>query len=42
MAGSSSDAPIPPMTAQNTMIAVRLWARVIASAPTAYPSSPST
>ena len=28
------------MTAQNTMIAVRPWASVIATAPTAYPSSP--
>ena len=25
----------PPITAQNTMTAVRLWARVIAKAPTA-------
>ena len=30
------------MIAQNTMIAVRLWASVIASAPSAYPSRPST
>ena len=35
IAGSSSDAPRPPMIAQNTMIAVRLWARVIARAPIA-------
>jgi hypothetical protein len=35
MAGSSSDAPSPPTTAQNTMIAVRLWANAIARAPTA-------
>ena len=42
MAGSSSDAPSPPMIAQNTMIAVTLWATVIASAPIAYPSRPST
>jgi len=35
MAGSSSDAPIPPTKAQKTMIAVRLWARAIAEAPTA-------
>ena len=35
IAGSSSDAPSPPMTAQKMMIAVRPWARVIASAPTA-------
>ena len=30
------------MIAQKMMIAVRLWARVIASAPTAYASRPST
>ena len=35
MAGSSSDAPSPPITAQKMMIAVRPWASVIASAPTA-------
>jgi hypothetical protein len=35
MAGSSSDAPIPPTSAQNTMIAVRPWARVMARAPRA-------
>ena len=35
MAGSSSDAPSPPMIAQKMMIAVRLWATVIASAPIA-------
>ncbi len=35
IAGSSSDAPSPPMIAQKMMIAVRLWASVIASAPTA-------
>ena len=33
MAGSSSDAPIPPMIAQKTMTAVRLCASVIARAP---------
>jgi hypothetical protein len=33
--GSSSDAPIPPTSAQKMMIAVRLWARVMAAAPTA-------
>ena len=42
MAGSRSDAPSPPMIAQNTMTAVRLWASVMAIAPIAYPSSPST
>jgi hypothetical protein len=35
MEGSRSDAPIPPTSAQKTMIAVRPWARVIARAPTA-------
>ena len=35
IAGSSSEAPSPPMIAQKTMIAVRLWASAIASAPTA-------
>ncbi len=35
MAGSSSDAPSPPMTAQKMMMAVRLWVSVMASAPTA-------
>ena len=35
IAGSSSEAPRPPMIAQKTMIAVRLWARVIARAPIA-------
>ena len=35
MDGSSSAAPIPPMSAQKTMIAVRPWASVIASAPAA-------
>ena len=35
MAGSSSDAPIPPMIAQKTTIASRSWASVIAIAPTA-------
>ena len=35
IAGSSRDAPIPPMTAQKMMIAVNLCARVIAVAPTA-------
>ena len=34
-AGSSRDAPRPPMIAQKTMMAVRLWANVMASAPTA-------
>jgi hypothetical protein len=33
--GSSNDAPIPPTSAQKTMIAVRSWARVMARAPTA-------
>ena len=32
MAGSSSDAPIPPTTAQKMMIVVRFWARVIEGA----------
>jgi hypothetical protein len=35
MAGSSSAAPSPPMIAQNTMMAVRLWATVMARAPVA-------
>ena len=35
IAGSSSDAPSPPMIAQKMMIAVTLWARVMASAPMA-------
>ena len=35
MAGSSSEAPSPPTIAQKMMIAVRLWASAIASAPTA-------
>jgi hypothetical protein len=42
MAGSSRDAPRPPMIAQKKMTAVRLWVRVIANAPTAYASSPIT
>ena len=42
IAGSSSEAPSPPMIAQKMMIAVTLWARVIATAPIAYPSRPST
>ena len=40
MAGSSSDAPRPPMIAQKMMIAVRLWVRVIASAPIGVPAQP--
>ena len=35
MAGSSNEAPSPPMIAQKMMMAVRLWARVMASAPMA-------
>jgi hypothetical protein len=35
MAGSSSEAPSPPMIAQNTMMAVRPWATVMARAPVA-------
>jgi hypothetical protein len=35
IAGSSSDAPSPPMIAQKTMIAVRSCASVIARAPIA-------
>ena len=35
IAGSSSDAPSPPMIAQKTMIAVSPCASAIASAPTA-------
>ena len=42
MAGSSSEAPSPPMIAQKMTIAVRLWASVMANAPTAYASSPRT
>ena len=35
IAGSRSDAPSPPKIAQKMMIAVRLWASAIASAPMA-------
>src|SRR5436190_8606576 len=42
MAGSSRDAPRPPMMAQNTMTAVRLWDSAMARAPIAYASRPST
>ncbi len=35
MAGSSSDAPKPPMIAQKMMIVIRFWASVIARAPMA-------
>ena len=35
LAGSNSDAPSPPITAQKMMIAVRPCASVIAAAPTA-------
>jgi hypothetical protein len=42
IAGRSSDAPSPPITAQNTMTAVRLWASTIASAPVAYARRPIT
>jgi hypothetical protein len=42
IAGSNSEAPIPPISAQKTMIAVRLCASVMAIAPIAYPSSPGT
>jgi hypothetical protein len=35
IAGRSNEAPSPPMIAQKMMIAVRLWARVMANAPTA-------
>ena len=42
MAGSSNEAPSPPMIAQKMMIAVRLWARVMATAPMAYAVSPRT
>jgi hypothetical protein len=35
IAGSRSEAPSPPISAQKTMIAVRLWASVIAVAPIA-------
>src|SRR3954453_18194899 len=42
MAGRRSEAPRPPMIAQKTMIAVRLWATVIASAPIAYATRPTT
>ena len=42
IAGSSSEAPSPPMIAQKMTIAVRLWARVMANAPTAYASKPRT
>src|SRR5213594_2315963 len=42
IAGSSSEAPIPPMIAQKTMTASKLWASVMAAAPMAYPSRPST
>ena len=42
MAGSSSEAPSPPMMAQKMMIAVRPCASVMASAPVAYASRPTT
>ena len=42
MAGSSNEAPSPPMMAQKMTMAVRLCASVIASAPTAYASRPRT
>ena len=42
IAGSRSDAPRPPMIAQKMMIVVRLCATVIAAAPIAYASRPST
>src|SRR5215471_13960671 len=42
IAGSRSDAPIPPTIAQKTMIAVRPWARVMARAPIPSPSNPRT
>jgi hypothetical protein len=35
MAGSSSDAPMPPRIAQQMMIVVRSWANTIDSAPIA-------
>ena len=35
MAGSRSDAPSPPITAQKMMIVVRLWVSDMAMAPTA-------
>jgi len=35
MAGNSSDAPIPPISAQKMTIVVTDWVSVIASAPTA-------
>ena len=35
MAGSRSDAPSPPMIAQKTMTAVKLWDSAIAKAPMA-------
>jgi hypothetical protein len=35
MDGSSSEAPSPPITAQKMMMAVRPWASVMATAPTA-------
>ena len=40
MAGSRSEAPSPPINAQNMRIGTMLWASVIAMAPTAYPHSP--
>src|SRR3954447_20304932 len=42
MAGNSNDAPNPPRIAQKTMMVLRLWASVIARAPTAYASRPRT
>jgi hypothetical protein len=35
IAGSSSDAPRPPMIAQKMMMVFRFWASVMATAPTA-------
>jgi hypothetical protein len=42
IAGRRSEAPSPPTIAQKMMMVVTLWVSVIAAAPTAYPSSPST
>ena len=42
IAGSSSDAPSPPMIAQKMTMAVRLWASVMAAAPMAYAINPRT
>ncbi len=42
MAGNRSEAPRPPKMAQKMMTGSRVWAKTMAVAPIAYPSSPMT